>query len=78
MRVMSSAMMLGLHKGDSPGSDDDRSSVTVAGRVPGARGNGPLHPSRSVVVYMDDLLCYSTTFEQHIQEVRKDLANLRH
>ena len=43
------------------------------GGVPSARG--PLH--RSVVVYMDDLLCYSPTLEQHIQDVREVLAILR-
>ena len=41
--------------------------------VPGA--SGPLH--RSVVVYMDDLLCYSSSLEQHLHDVRAVLAILR-
>jgi hypothetical protein len=70
MRVMNSAMTRGLHTTDAPVSAACSSSV---GGVPGARG--PLH--RSVVVYMDDLLCYSPTLEQHIQDVREVLAILR-
>ncbi len=50
--VMNSAMTRELHTSDSPVSADCRTSV---GGVPGARG--PLH--RSVVIYMDGLLCYS-------------------
>ena len=41
--------------------------------VPGA--GGPLH--RSVVVYMDDVLCYSPSLEQHLKDVREVLAILR-
>jgi hypothetical protein len=58
-RVMHSAMTRGLHTDDAMVSADCRSSV---GGVPGTRG--PLH--RSVVDYMDDILCYSPTLEQHI------------
>ena len=39
-------------------------------RRAGARG--PLH--RSVVVYMDGLLCYSPSLEQHLQDVREALG----
>ncbi len=38
-------------------------------------GACPLH--RSVVVYMEDLLCYSPSLEQHIRDVREVLAILR-
>ena len=41
--------------------------------LPGA--GGPLH--RSAVVYMDDLLCYSPSLEQHLRDVREVLAILR-
>ena len=70
MRVMNGAMTRGLRQhGDQP---NPRPS-TVASGVPGAPG--PLH--RSVVVYMDDLLCYSPTLEQHLKDVREVLGILR-
>ncbi len=37
--------------------------------------SGPLH--RSVVVYMDDLLCYSPSLEQHHRDVWEVLAILQ-
>ena len=70
MRVMNAAMTNGLH------SSADGSAPLPGDRgtgVPGARG--PLH--RSVVVYMDDLLCYSPSLEQHLRDVREVLAILR-
>ena len=67
---MNSAMTRGLHhQGDKP---NPRTSAVASG-VPGAPG--PLH--RSVVVYMDDLLCYSPTLEQHLKDVREVLGILR-
>jgi len=74
MRVMNSAMTRGLQPsadGQHPGTL--RPLGTGVGGVPGAPG--PLH--RSVVVYMDDLLCYSPTLEQHLHDVREVLAILR-
>ncbi len=64
MRVTNSAMTRGLHTFDSPKADYGRSSLY---RFPGA--SAPLH--RSLLVYMDDLLCYSPTLEQHIKDVEK-------
>ena len=70
MRVMNKAMTDGLR-------DDAAAGAAVQGDhptgIPGARG--PLH--RSVVVYMDDLLCHSPTLEQHLRDVREVLAILR-
>ena len=69
MRVMNGAMTRGLRQqGDQP---NPRPSAVASG-VPGAPG--PLH--RSVVVYMDDLLCYSPTLEQHLKDVREVLGIL--
>jgi hypothetical protein len=68
MQVMNSAMTRGLR---------DKAVTDAAGTdrgVPGATGR-PLH--RSVVVYMDDLLCYSPSLEQHLRDVREVLAILR-
>ena len=70
MRVMNAAMTNGLH----PSADGSAPLPGDRGTgVPGARG--PLH--RSVVVYMDDLLCYSPSLEQHLRDVREVLAILR-
>jgi hypothetical protein len=70
MRVMNAAMTNGLH----PSTDGSAPLPGDRGTgVPGARG--PLH--RSVVVYMDDLLCYSPSLEQHLRDVREVLAILR-
>jgi hypothetical protein len=78
MRVMNAAMTRGLR---------DSTGCTAPGPGPGAglpagpgdRGvpgaTGPLH--RSVVVYMDDLLCYSPSLDQHLRDVREVLAILR-
>ena len=68
MRVMNAAMTQGLH----PTEGDTAPSGGVRG-IPGAEG--PLH--RSVVVYMDDLLCYSPSLEQHLLDVREVLSILR-
>lgn len=62
MRVMNAAMTKGLT--GHPGG---------RGGVPGS--TGPLN--RCVVVYMDDLLIYSPTLEQHLADVREVLAILR-
>ena len=70
MRVMNSAMTRGLRQ---PGGEPPPPGTAAASGVPGAPG--PLH--RSVVVYMDDLLCYSPTLEQHLTDVREVLAILR-
>jgi len=70
MRVMNSAMTRGLRQPDLASQSPDAAAPTG---VPGA--TGPLH--RSVVVYMDDLLCFSPTLEQHLQDVREVLAILR-
>ena len=70
MWVMNSAMTRGLHHTDG---GPPFSGAGAAMGVPGAPG--PLH--RSVVVYMDDLLCYSPTLEQHLRDVREVLAILR-
>ena len=67
MRVMNVAMTQGLH---NPKPEDG--STPLRG-FPGS--HGPLH--RSFVVYMDDLLCYSPSLEQHLQDVREVLAILR-
>jgi len=72
MRVMNSTMTRGL-RSSVEGSAPLPSSEPAPYGVPGA--NGPLH--RSVVVYMDDLLCYSHSLEQHLQDVREVLAILR-
>ena len=74
MRVMNSAMTRGLRPSDSDPAPPGAGGLPPdqAG-IPGA--HGPLH--RSVVVYMDDLLCYSSTLEQHLQDVREVLAILR-
>ena len=39
------------------------------------RAGGPLH--QSVVAYMDDLLCYSPSLEQHLRHVQEVLAILQ-
>ena len=81
MRVM---MTHGLHPaapGPDPTAGSESGATAAAGSasglakrgLPGARG--PLH--RSVVVYMDDLLCYSLSLEQHLRDVREVLAILR-
>ena len=63
MRVMNEAMTEGRKgAGDLHGK----------GGVPGARG--PLY--QCVVVYMDDLLIYSPTLEQHVKDVDEVLAIL--
>ena len=63
MRVMNEAMTK-----DQKGN----SSLHGKGGVPGA--TGPLY--RCVVVYMDDLLIYSPTLEQHVKDVDEVLAIL--
>ena len=86
MRVMNAAMTRGLRT--NAGGEDAESrpgDTSVPGAVAwsdlpqGHRGvpgaSGPLH--RSVVVYMDDLLCYSSSLEQHLRDVREVLAILR-
>ena len=72
MRVMNAAMT----KGVLPSSSAAATSSPAAGRagIPGARG--PLH--RSVVVYMDDMLCYSPSLEKHLLDVREVLTILWH
>ncbi len=52
-------------------------AMTQGLQPPPTRGlsHGPLH--RSIVIYMDDLLCYSPSLEQHLQDVREVLAILR-
>ena len=72
MRVMNSAMTRGLTPASVVPRNPQPTDVPATG-VPGAQG--PLH--RSVVVYMDDLLCYSPSLEQHLQDVREVLAILR-
>ena len=54
-----------------PGPDGPAPGPPASG-VQGA--SGPLH--LSVVVYMDDLLCYSPSLEQHLRNVREVLAIL--
>ena len=71
MRVMNKAMTDGLR--DDVATARAPALVSHPTGVPGARG--PLH--RSVVVYMDDLLCHSPTLEQHLRDVREVLAILR-
>jgi hypothetical protein len=66
MRVMNAAMTRGLR--DNAVTD----AAGVDRGVPGA--TGPLY--RSVVVYMDDLLCSSPSLEQHLRDVREVLAIL--
>ena len=73
MRVMNSAMMRGPHLAAlEPGPDGPTPGPPASG-VPGAIG----HLHRAVVVYMDDLLCYSPSLEQHLSDVREVLAILR-
>ncbi len=49
-----------------------RTAAAPSGGIPGS--HGPLH--HLVVVYMDDLLCYSPSLGQHLQDVREVLAIL--
>ena len=70
MRVMNAAMTRGLRANAAESVPEPPEG---ARGVPGA--SGPLH--RSVVVYMDDLLCYSPSLEQHLHDVREVLAILR-
>ena len=72
MLVMKSAMTQDLRT-PTPDVDQPERVGAMGHGVPGA--SGPLH--RSVVVYMDDLLCYSPTLEQHLRDVREVLAILR-
>jgi hypothetical protein len=71
MRVMNAAMTRGLLQNlSTPAAEAAVAAAlaTSAGSV-AARGvleaSGPLH--WSVAVYMDDLLCYSPSLEQHIR-----------
>ena len=51
----------------------DNAVTDAAGADRGVPGvTGPLH--RAVVVYMDYLLCYSPSLEQHLRDVREVLA----
>ena len=63
MRVMNEAM-----------TEGQKDACDLHGKegVPGA--TGPLY--QCVVVYMDDLLIYSPTLEQHVKDVNKVLAIL--
>ena len=72
VRVMNSAMTRGPKPASMNPGHPQPTDVQATG-VLGAQG--PLH--RSVVVYMDDLLCYSPSLEQHLQDVREVLAILR-
>ena len=63
MRVMNEAMTEGRK---------DAGDLHGKGGVPGAIG--PLY--QCVVVYMDDLLIYSPTLEQHVKDVNEILAIL--
>ena len=68
MRVMNAALTAGAGPEGPHGMDN-----THRGRIPGARG--PL--GRCAVVYMDDILCFSPTLEQHLLDVEEVLATLR-
>ena len=70
MRVINAAMTLGLH---GPASDPAPAPPAARPGVPGA--HGPLN--RSVVLHMDDLLCYSPSLEQRLRDVREVLSILR-
>ena len=80
MRVMKAAVTCGLAPAVETGVHSEPAAAVGSdpGRVdrgvPGARG--PLH--RSLVVYMDDLLCYSPSpaLEQHLRDVQEVLAIL--
>ena len=75
MRVMNAAMTRGLcpaAQAQPPTGPGPVAGATGSG-VPGAKG--PLH--RSVVVYVDDLLCFSPSLEQHLKDVKEVLAILR-
>ena len=56
MRVMNDAMTRGLH---GPASDPSPTPHDTRPRVPGAHGPLQENLHSSVVLYMDDLLCYS-------------------
>ena len=74
VRLTSSASAAGSgDPGALGGAATDAVGTDAGPGVPGARG--PLH--RSVVVYMDDMLCYSPSLEQHLKDVREVLAILR-
>ena len=74
MRVMNAAMTKGLRSNAAGGAAAAAGDAAArACGVPGA--SGPLH--RSVVVYMDDMLCYSPSLEQHLKDVREVLSILR-
>ena len=68
MRVMNAALTAGAGPEGPRGGDN-----THRGRIPGA--TGPL--GRCAVVYMDDILCFSPTLEQHLLDVEEVLATLR-
>jgi transposase InsO family protein len=74
MRVMNAVMTKGLRRTSAEGAAAGAGDPAArADGVPGA--TGPLH--RSVVVYMDDMLCYSPSLEQHLKDVREVLSILR-
>ncbi len=88
MRVMNAALTQGLRPpaadpgtplsdgatGGASGLGGPDAGVAGATRgVPGA--GGPLH--RSLVVCLDDVLCFSPSLEQHLKDVREVLAIFR-
>ena len=63
LRVIKAGMWRGLHGPASDGAHPARPGLGPG--VPEA--HGPLH--RCVMLYMDDLLCYSPTLEQYLRNV---------
>jgi hypothetical protein len=71
-RVMNAAMTKGLRSTAADGAAAGAGAAAArACGVPGA--SGPLH--RSVVLYMDAMLCYSPSLEEHLKDVREVLSN---
>ena len=72
-------LVVGAHAGDDRSDDRglrDNAVTDAPGAYRGVQGAaGPLH--HSVMVYMDDLLCYSPSLEQYLRDVREVLDILR-